>query len=53
MKRGLGISTGSGIIYYPDNTLEVLGKPVEEFILKDGKHEHTLLLPSKRLTFSS
>ncbi|MDN5214509.1 Type 1 glutamine amidotransferase-like domain-containing protein [Fulvivirgaceae bacterium BMA12] len=45
MKRGLGIPFGAGIIYYPDQTVEAMRKPIAEFVLAGDLLKETLLLP--------
>lgn len=46
MKRGFGIPFGAGIIYHPDQTLEITGKPIHKFVLQGDVFKQTLLLPS-------
>jgi cyanophycinase len=43
--RGLGISAGGGLIYYPDHTLEAIRYPVCEFSIAEGEIKRSLLLP--------
>lgn len=48
MKRGIGISAGSGIIYHPDQTVEVLNKLVDEFVMNQNVIQQTILLPESQ-----
>lgn len=50
--RGLGIPYGGGVIYHPDNTVEILKKPVEEFEMVNASLKHTLLLPADNASSS-
>lgn len=43
--NGIGIPTGGGLIYYPDQTIEAVRYPLYEFILRDGVIEHNLRIP--------
>ncbi len=45
IKRAYEIPFGGGLIYYPDDTIEAVRKPINEFILKDEKLTHTLIIP--------
>jgi cyanophycinase len=40
---GIGIPTGGGLIYHPDQTLEAIRHPLEEFVLRDGQIRHALI----------
>jgi hypothetical protein len=48
IKRAYEIPFGGGLIFHPDNTLEALRKPINEFILKDDKFTHTLIFPEDK-----
>lgn len=43
--RGLGIPSGGGLIFHPDQTVEPVRHPVVEVIEEEGKHRGTLLFP--------
>lgn len=45
IKRAYEIPAGAGIIYHPDNTIEALRKPINEFIQKEEEFLHTLIYP--------
>ena len=42
---GIGIPTGGGIIYHPDQSLEAIRYPVTEFSMKDGALSQSLVFP--------
>jgi len=43
--KGLGIPSGGGLIYHPDQSLEPIRYPVHEFSIKDDKFNHCLVYP--------
>ncbi len=48
IKCAYEIPSGGGLIFHPDNTLEAVRKPINEFILKDDKFTHTLIFPGDK-----
>jgi cyanophycinase len=46
IKRVYEIPAGAGLIYYPDNTIDAIRKPVNEFIQKDDELLHTFIFPT-------
>jgi len=44
--RGIGLPTGGGAIYYPDQSLAPIRLPLNEFSFKDERITHSVLLPS-------
>jgi len=42
---GIGLPTGGGAVYYPDQSLVPVQHPLHEFSVKDEGLRHTLLLP--------
>ncbi|HLL41815.1 MAG TPA: Type 1 glutamine amidotransferase-like domain-containing protein [Segetibacter sp.] len=45
IKRAYEIPFGGGLIFHPDNTVEAIRKPINEFILKEDTLIHTLIFP--------
>ena len=45
MKRGIGIPFGAGVVCHPDQTIEIMRKPVDEFVVKEGAIQHAILIP--------
>ncbi|MCW3081225.1 Type 1 glutamine amidotransferase-like domain-containing protein [Segetibacter sp.] len=45
IKRAYEIPWGAGLIFHPDNTVEAIRKPINEFILKEDTLAHTLIFP--------
>lgn len=45
MKRGIGIPAESGIVYHVDQTVEILNKPVDEFVMNENGMQETVLIP--------
>lgn len=45
--RGLGIPTGGGLVYHPDQTVEPVRHPVVEVLEVEGKLAGSLLFPGK------
>lgn len=43
--RGIGISTGAGLIYHPDHSIEPVRHPLDEFRLKENQIISSLLCP--------
>lgn len=43
---GIGLPTGGGAIYYPDQSIAPLRRPLHQFSMKDECITHSLLLPS-------
>jgi peptidase E len=42
--RGIGIPTGGGLIYYPDQSIEAIRYPLSEYMMKDGVMNHSLVI---------
>lgn len=47
IKSGIGLPYGSAIKYHPDHNIQVLTKPVLEFVSKEGRISRTLLFSEK------
>jgi cyanophycinase len=43
--KGIGISRGGGLIYYPDQSIEAIRYPLNEFSIREGEIISSLLLP--------
>ena len=43
--KGIGIPTGGGLVYRPDQSVEAVGQPLSAFSLEAGEIRHDLLLP--------
>jgi cyanophycinase len=43
--KGIGIPTGGGLIYYPDQSIEAIRYPLYEFTMVDEVVTHSLLVP--------
>lgn len=43
--RGIGISTGAGLLYHPDHSIEPIRHPLDEFWLKENQIINNLLCP--------
>jgi cyanophycinase len=43
--KGIGIPTGGGLIYYPDQSIEAIRYPSNEFSMREGLIISSLLLP--------
>lgn len=43
--KGIGIATGGGLIYYPDQSIEAIRYSLNEFSVKEGAISHNVLLP--------
>lgn len=43
--KGIGIPTGGGLIYYPDQSIEAIRYPLSEFSIRDGVLNQSLLTP--------
>lgn len=46
--KGIGIATGGGMIYYPDQSLEAIRYPLNEISVKEGVITNCLLMPQER-----
>jgi cyanophycinase len=42
---GIGIPTGGGLVYYPDQSIEPIRHPLYEFSMRDGAINSRLLIP--------
>jgi cyanophycinase len=45
--KGIGVSAGGGLIYYPDNSIEAIRYPLHEFSMREGSIHSSLLLPKQ------
>jgi hypothetical protein len=43
--KGIGITSGGGLVYYPDGTIEALRQALHEFTVRDGEISESLLIP--------
>lgn len=43
--RGIGIPTGGGLIYYPDESIEAIRHPLHEFSVREGTLHSRVLIP--------
>lgn len=43
--KGVGIPTGGGLVYYPDQSIEAIRYPLSAFSIEGGEIKHDLLLP--------
>jgi peptidase E len=43
--KGIGIPSGGGLIYYPDQSIEAIRHPLHEFSIQDGEINAALLMP--------
>jgi cyanophycinase len=43
--KGIGIPSGGGLIYHPDQSIEAIKHPLYEFTIEEGKIRNALLLP--------
>ena len=43
--KGLGITTGGGLVYYPDQSIEAIRYPVYEMSMKGGVISYSLVTP--------
>jgi len=46
--EGIGIPTGGGLIYYPDQSIEAIRYPLNEFAMREGLIVSRLLLPRQK-----
>ncbi len=46
--KGIGIPTGGGLIYYPNQSIEAIKHPLYEFSIKDGEIKEALLIPKMK-----
>lgn len=44
--KGIGIPTGGGLIYHPDQTVEPVRHPLDQFVYLDEEWKHNILMPS-------
>ena len=47
--KGIGIPSGAGLIYYPDQSIEAIRYPLNEFSMREGLINSSLLFPSQQL----
>jgi peptidase E len=45
--RGIGIPAGGGLVYYPDQQVEAVRRPLHEFSIEGGGIKEALLLPKQ------
>lgn len=45
--KGIGIPTGGGLVYHPDQSIEAIRHPLSVFSTEDGEIRHDLLLPKE------
>ena len=45
--KGIGISSGGGMVYYQDQSIEAIRHPLNEFSIRDGVIRHGLLIPKR------
>lgn len=45
--KGIGIPTGGGLVYYPDQSVEAIRHPLSAFSIEGGGVRHDLLLPKE------
>jgi peptidase E len=45
--KGIGIPTGGGLVYYPDQSIEAIRHPLYAFSIEGGEIKHDLLLPKE------
>ncbi len=45
--KGIGIPTGGGLVYYPDQSIEAIRHPLSAFSIEGGEIKHDLLLPKE------
>lgn len=43
--KGIGIPTGGGLVYHPDQSIEAVRRPLSVFSVEGGEIRHDLLLP--------
>lgn len=48
--KGIGIPTGGGLVYYPDQSIEAIRHALHEFSIQDGEIRHALLMPANEAT---
>jgi hypothetical protein len=41
---GIGIPTGGGLVYYPDQSIEAIRYPLYEYTMRDGIMNHSLVI---------
>ena len=47
-KVGIGIPSGGGMVFHPDQTVEAVRRPLHEYRVEQGTLKHSLLMPSER-----
>jgi cyanophycinase len=45
--KGIGIPTGGGMMYYPDQSIEAIRRPLYELSMRDGEITYSLLTPDQ------
>jgi cyanophycinase len=45
--KGIGISSGGGMVYYPDQSIEAIRHPLNEYSMRDGIIRYSLLIPKQ------
>jgi peptidase E len=45
--KGIGIPTGGGLVYHPDQSIEAIRHPLSAFSIEGGEMRHDLLLPKE------
>jgi cyanophycinase len=45
--KGIGIPTGGGLVYYPDQSIEAIRHPLSAFSIEEGEMRDALLLPQE------
>lgn len=43
--KGIGLSAGGGLVYYPDHSLEPIRFPIHEFVIRNNKLVYCLIYP--------
>lgn len=46
--KGIGIPSGAGLIYYPDQSIEAIRYPLNEFSMREGLINSSLLFPRQQ-----
>jgi peptidase E len=46
--KGIGIPSGGGLVYYPDQSIEAIRYPLNEFSMREGLINSSLLFPSQQ-----
>jgi cyanophycinase len=45
--KGIGIATGGGLVYHPDQSIEAIRQPLYELSMRDGVISYSLLMPNQ------